>query len=227
MALRYGIKYIKMADPDQGRRAQRTNEWGKQWAQQISNKYNVQIDPSYFEWDNIIPRLERQFPDILNEMLNHDHQWHKSDQNESRSKIPRNGEPNENSRRRINIWTQMLTPPGPRISQPHIRGRFHHSKDSSHTTPEITFNHHMTLNSQNKLIKWPETMGIHITLSHLEQQIHHMIVVQWLNANIYIFLTHSFVTQIQPEYGPLHNLQLDQSQQRLKLCGYVHVSPLL
>ena len=41
--------------------------------QYISNKYNVGINPLYFEWFEFIPMLERQFPDILNEMLNCDH----------------------------------------------------------------------------------------------------------------------------------------------------------
>ena len=49
-------------------------------AQYISSKYNVPIEPLYLEWDKFIPTLERQFPDILNEMLNHDHQWHPLDQ---------------------------------------------------------------------------------------------------------------------------------------------------
>ena len=41
--------------------------------QYISNKYNVGINLLYFEWFEFIPMLERQFPDILNEMLNCDH----------------------------------------------------------------------------------------------------------------------------------------------------------
>ena len=35
-------------------------------AQYISNKYNVRINPLYFEWHKFIPTLERQFPDVLN-----------------------------------------------------------------------------------------------------------------------------------------------------------------
>ena len=100
----------------------------------ISNIYNIKINPLYFEWDKLIPMLERQLPVILNEMLNCDCQWHLLDQNESRSTISRKGEPNYNPRRRINNRSQMLPPPGPRITQPQIRDRFHHGENSSHTT---------------------------------------------------------------------------------------------
>ena len=93
-------------------------------------------------------------------MLNCDHQWYPSDQNESRSTDSRNGEPNNNPRRIINNITQMLTPHGSKMTQPNIRGRWHHGENSSHGTPQITFNCHqstqftnhtyqMTLNSWN------------------------------------------------------------------------------
>ena len=42
----------------------------------ISSKYIVQIDPLYVEWNKLIPTLENHFPDSLEELLNHDHQWH-------------------------------------------------------------------------------------------------------------------------------------------------------
>ena len=35
----------------------------------ISNKYKIQIEPLEFEWDKFIPTLEKDFPDILNEVL--------------------------------------------------------------------------------------------------------------------------------------------------------------
>ena len=38
-----------------------------------------------------------------------------------------------------------------------------------------------------------------------------------LNTSMHIFLTHSFGAQIQPACESLHNMQLDQSVQRLKL----------
>ena len=81
-------------------------------AQYTSNKYNVRINPFHFEWDKFRPMLERRFPDILREMLNCDHQWNPSDQNESRSTISRNGDPNYNPRGRIKNREQMLQPPG-------------------------------------------------------------------------------------------------------------------
>ena len=36
-----------------------------------SNKYKTQIEPPQFEWDRFLPTLEKDFPDILDEMLNH------------------------------------------------------------------------------------------------------------------------------------------------------------
>ena len=37
------------------------------------------------------------------------------------------------------------------------------------------------------------------------------------DTNTQIFLTYSFGTQIQPEYAPLHNKYMVQSEERLKL----------
>ena len=36
----------------------------------ISNKYKIQIEPIQFEWEKFLPTLEKDFPDILNEILN-------------------------------------------------------------------------------------------------------------------------------------------------------------
>ena len=66
--------------------------------------------------------LGRQFPDILNKMLNHDCQQHPSDQNKSRSIALRIREPNTNFRCGVNNRAQILTPPSPRITQPKVRG---------------------------------------------------------------------------------------------------------
>ena len=35
----------------------------------ISNKYTVQIESLHFEWDKFIPTLEKEFPNILNEII--------------------------------------------------------------------------------------------------------------------------------------------------------------
>ena len=53
-------------------------------AQIISNEYSICLDPLYSEWDRFTPTLEKQFPDILIEMLNCGHQLHPSDQNVSK-----------------------------------------------------------------------------------------------------------------------------------------------
>ena len=103
--------------------------------------------------------VERQFPNILNEMLNCYHQLHQSDQNESRSTITKNEEPNYNLRRRINNTAQMLPPPGPRITQPHMRGRSHHGKKSSQIIPEITFNHDKNTHFRNQTYQTTQDSG--------------------------------------------------------------------
>ena len=67
-------------------------------ARYISHKYSVQIDPLYFEWDKLIPMLENYFPDILEELLNCDHQWCASVHNQGQSIPARNSELNTNFR---------------------------------------------------------------------------------------------------------------------------------
>ena len=108
MALRNCIKDINFPDPVQIRRIHGDilNEVSCK-AGYISSKYNVQINPLYFEWNKFIPTLERQFPDVIYEILNCDYQWHPSDQIESRFTISRNGEPNYNPRR-LHSRAQML-----------------------------------------------------------------------------------------------------------------------
>ena len=44
----------------------------------------VQIEPFYFEWDRFIPTLEKEFPDILNEMLSCNSQQQPLRSNENR-----------------------------------------------------------------------------------------------------------------------------------------------
>ena len=79
MALTNCAKDIDFADPLQIRRVDRDlmNELSSK-AQYIANTYYIRVD---LEWDKFILMLERQFWDILNEMLNHDHLWHPSDEN--------------------------------------------------------------------------------------------------------------------------------------------------
>ena len=44
----------------------------------IGTKYSTQTDLLYFEWDTFIPALEKQVPNILEEIFNCDHQRHTS-----------------------------------------------------------------------------------------------------------------------------------------------------
>ena len=133
MALRHCIKDINSMDTVQMRRVygELMNEVSSK-AQYISSEYNMQIDSLYFEWDKFIPTLERQFTDILKCLV----------MIIKANITPRNRELNINFRSRVNNRPQKLTPPCPRITQPSIRGKFHHGKNSSYTTSEMTFNHH-------------------------------------------------------------------------------------
>ena len=58
--------------------------------------------PYILNGKKFIPMLGRQFPNILNKMLNHDCQQHPSDQNKSRSIALRIREPNTNFRCEVN-----------------------------------------------------------------------------------------------------------------------------
>ena len=97
-----------------------------------------------------MPTLEWQFSNVLNGMLNFDHQLHPSAQNKSRSIISRNGEPNYNPRRRFSHRTQTLQTLGPRNTQTCLRDTFHHGENSSNTTPETTFNCHCNTQFRNQ-----------------------------------------------------------------------------
>ena len=39
-------------------------------ASYVSTKYSIQVGPLFFEWDKSIPKLEKHFPDILDDILN-------------------------------------------------------------------------------------------------------------------------------------------------------------
>ena len=43
----------------------------------ISNKCKIQIEPIQFEWDKFLPTLEKNFPEILNEILGHNNNQNK------------------------------------------------------------------------------------------------------------------------------------------------------
>ena len=52
----------------------------------ISSKYKIQIEPIHFEWDTLPPTLEKNFPEILNDVLSHNNnQHHIPNSNENRS----------------------------------------------------------------------------------------------------------------------------------------------
>ena len=93
MALRNCIKDIHFADTLKTRRVHGDlmNDISRK-VQYIGSKYNVPVEPLYFEWDKLTSTLERQFSDVLNEMLNDGYQGLQSDQYERRSITPRSRE---------------------------------------------------------------------------------------------------------------------------------------
>ena len=119
--------------------------------------------------------MENQFPDILNEMLNHAHKWHPSDQNVSRSTLSWNGKPNYNSRR-LNNRVQMLQPPEPKEHTTMYK-RVHFIMGKTLSIPHLKQLSSVltTLNPETKLIKWHKTADMLITLWYFKQQMYHVI----------------------------------------------------
>ena len=97
-----------------------------------------------FEWDKCIPKLEREFLDILNEMVSCNSQGKPINADENRFLLHRNREPYNNLRSGINR-TQTLTSQSPTMTHLNMAKRFHHF---SHSMPEIPNthcgNHHFT-----------------------------------------------------------------------------------
>ena len=64
------IGSINFADPVSIRKAHKElMRQVKDEASHITNKYKVQLEPFYFEWERFIPMLEKEFPDILSKMM--------------------------------------------------------------------------------------------------------------------------------------------------------------
>ena len=58
----------------------------------ISNNYKVQIESLYFGWESFISTLEKEFLNILNEMLGHNSQQQPLSSNENGTMPHRNRE---------------------------------------------------------------------------------------------------------------------------------------
>ena len=146
----------------------------------ISNKYSVQIEHLYFKWDKFIPTLEKEFPDILNEMVDHSSQWQPLNANENRSIQHRNREPYSNFRRGTKNRAQTRTTPSPTMMHPNMADIFHHLL---HSTPDITIMHHQNTNFINNTYLVAQTRGYvhHITpfrmrnTSQEQQGFHHRV----------------------------------------------------
>ena len=80
----------------------------------ISNKYKIQIEPTQFEWDKFLPALEKDFPEILNEVLScNNNQQQQQNLNEN-SSIPIKNRNQYNTV--INNRTRMLTALSPSVA---------------------------------------------------------------------------------------------------------------
>ena len=137
----------------------------------ISNKYKVQIEPLHFEWDRFIPILEKEFPDILNEMLSCNSQQQQLNSNENRSMTNRNREQYNNFRRGTNNMTKPLTKPSVKMTHPNMENSFIISctVHLKQLTPVIEM-----VISETTLTKKPKLEDMHITPNHSEQETHHM-----------------------------------------------------
>ena len=91
-------------------------------ARYIGTKYSVKIDPLYVEWDKLIPTLEEHFPDILDEILNCDHQRYASVHNQDQSTPASNSKLNTNFRCGFTDGGQRQRPPSSTFLQPKPRG---------------------------------------------------------------------------------------------------------
>ena len=111
-------------------------------ARYIGTKYSVQIDSLYFEWDKLISTLENDFPDIVKEILNHDHQRYALVHSQAYS-IPASS-----SKLNINFWCGITgrewthRAPSPRFPQPKTRGWAECFGNFCYSSPEIPYNCH-------------------------------------------------------------------------------------
>ena len=80
----------------------------------IGIKYSVKIEPMYMEWDKLIPTLEKHFPDILKETLDHDH--HRCNSEKGLSAPVGSSDNNTNFRYDHTDIGHMQRPPSPRLS---------------------------------------------------------------------------------------------------------------
>ena len=63
------------------------------WTKAISNKYKSQSEPIQVEWDMFLPTSEKDFPEILNDVLSHNSQQQQPpNSNENRSTSNENRE---------------------------------------------------------------------------------------------------------------------------------------
>ena len=159
-------------DPGNTRKARKDlmNKAGTE-AIHISNKYKVQIEPLHLEWDRFIPIFEKEFLDILNEMLGHNSQHQPLNSNKNRSILHRNREQYIGFGRGIKNRTRILTTSCLAMTHPNIANRFHHF---SHSMPETLNTHNGNIISQTTLTKQLNIEGMHITPHHSEWWTHDM-----------------------------------------------------
>ena len=122
-------QHINFSDPVSIRKTPgELMKWVGKQSLHISKRYKVQLETLYFEWERFILTLEKGFPDILNEMLSHNHQQKEQsfNSNEKRHILCRDREQYNNSRRGTNNRTRALTTPIPTMTHLNMTNRFHH-----------------------------------------------------------------------------------------------------
>ena len=111
------------------------NVWKNQAGQRYYTEYSVWIELLFFEWEKLIPVLEKYFPDILDEMLNCDNQRSTS----ANGKVITSFRCNHTNIGRIQ---GQLSPRSP---QPRNRDLAKHHNSFCHRTPEVSHNNHQNI----------------------------------------------------------------------------------
>ena len=142
-ALRNIIHNVNFVDPTQIRKAHEVlmSDDNKE-VRYTGTKNSLQMDPLYFEWDKFVPTLEKHFPDILGDILNHDYQGYALVQGQGQSFPANNDEFNISLRHSHTDIGKTQKSTSSRFSQPRTRGIAQHHCSFYHNTPEIPYNHH-------------------------------------------------------------------------------------
>ena len=137
----------------------------------ICIKYSVKIEPMYFEWDLFISSLEKNIPDILQEILD---QRHNSEQGPSQSVPTDSGDNNMDLRHDHTDRQHRQRPPILRLSWPRARGQSQHHGSFCYSIPEMSYNCITMVTTPTWLMTQSTGPGMCHTPLQLSQQVNHL-----------------------------------------------------